>query len=98
MEAITKLEPDIIVKGGDYTVKTVVGNELAEVVIFPTVEGHSTTRIIDENIDNRSQRVYRTKYYVYLETKHEVAGYDFHPENLHLVKDYDWVIHQVPKF
>ena len=29
----------------------------------------------------------------YLETKHEVAGYDFHPENLPLVKDYDWVIH-----
>ena len=29
----------------------------------------------------------------YLETKYEVAGYDFHPENLPLVKDYDWVIH-----
>lgn len=48
LEAITKLEPDIIVKGGDYTVETVVGNELAKVVIFPTVEGHSTTRIIDD--------------------------------------------------
>ena len=54
LEAITKLEPDIIVKGGDYTVDTVVGNELAEVVIFPTVEGHSTTRIIDEDTNNRS--------------------------------------------
>ena len=54
LEAITKLEPDIIVKGGDYTVDTVVGNELAEVVIFPTVEGHSTTRIIDEDINNGS--------------------------------------------
>ena len=39
--------PNIIVKGGDYTVDTVVGNELAEVVIFPTVEGASTTRLID---------------------------------------------------
>tara|TARA_B100001057_G_scaffold336998_1_gene337839 strand:- start:3542 stop:4351 length:810 start_codon:yes stop_codon:yes gene_type:complete len=29
----------------------------------------------------------------YLEKKHEVAGYDFHPENLPYVKDYDWVIH-----
>ena len=48
LEAMTKLEPDIIVKGGDYTVDTVVGNELAKVVIFPTVEGHSTTRIIDD--------------------------------------------------
>lgn len=29
----------------------------------------------------------------YLAKKHEVAEYDFHPENLPLVKDYDWVIH-----
>ena len=48
LEAITKLEPDIIVKGGDYTFDTVVGNELAKVVIFPTVEGHSTTTIIND--------------------------------------------------
>ena len=54
LQAITKLEPDIIVKGGDYTFDTVVGNHLAKVVIFPTVEGHSTTRIIDENINNRT--------------------------------------------
>ena len=40
--------PNIIVKGGDYTVDTVVGNELAEVVIFPTIAGASTTKIIDE--------------------------------------------------
>ena len=54
LESITKLEPDIIVKGGDYTFDTVVGNHLAKVVIFPTVEGHSTTRIIDEDINYRS--------------------------------------------
>ena len=48
LQAITKLEPDIIVKGGDYTFDTVVGNELAKVVIFPTVEGHSTTRMIND--------------------------------------------------
>ena len=40
------LQPDIIVKGGDYIPETVVGNHLAEVIIFPTVEGHSTTNII----------------------------------------------------
>ena len=51
LEAMTVLEPDIIVKGGDYTFDTVVGNHLAEVVIFPTVEGHSTTSII-KKIDN----------------------------------------------
>ena len=47
LEVITKLEPDIIVKGGDYTFDTVVGNHLAKVVIFPTVEGHSTTKTIE---------------------------------------------------
>ena len=45
---IKKTQPDIIVKGGDYTVETVVGNDLAEVNIFPKVEGHSTTHIIKE--------------------------------------------------
>ena len=54
LETITKLEPDIIVKGGDYTFDTVVGNHLAKVVIFPTVEGHSTTRIINEDINYRT--------------------------------------------
>jgi len=29
----------------------------------------------------------------YLEPNHEVSGYDFDPENLPFVKDYDWVIH-----
>jgi ADP-L-glycero-D-manno-heptose 6-epimerase len=29
----------------------------------------------------------------YLESKHEVSGYEFTPEQLPLVKDYDWVIH-----
>jgi D-beta-D-heptose 7-phosphate kinase/D-beta-D-heptose 1-phosphate adenosyltransferase len=44
---IEEIKPDIIVKGGDYTVSTTVGNELARVIIFPTVEGFSTTKIID---------------------------------------------------
>ena len=40
--------PDIIVKGGDWTVQTTVGNELAEVRIFPRIEGHSTSDIIEK--------------------------------------------------
>jgi D-beta-D-heptose 7-phosphate kinase/D-beta-D-heptose 1-phosphate adenosyltransferase len=44
---IKSLRPDVIVKGGDYTVEQVVGHDLASVVIFPTVEGHSTTKIIE---------------------------------------------------
>ena len=38
---------DIIVKGGDYTPKEVVGNDLAEVVIFGTIDGYSSTKIIE---------------------------------------------------
>lgn len=46
LETMEKVQPDIIVKGGDYIPETVVGNHLAEVIIFPTIEGHSTTNII----------------------------------------------------
>ena len=52
LELIQAIKPDIIVKGGDYTPETVVGNDFVksyggEVVIIPTVEGFSTTGIID---------------------------------------------------
>jgi D-beta-D-heptose 7-phosphate kinase/D-beta-D-heptose 1-phosphate adenosyltransferase len=51
LELIQALKPDVLVKGGDYTVETVVGHEevLAaggRVEIVPTVEGFSTTNII----------------------------------------------------
>ena len=48
---IKRVKPDIITKGGDYTVDTVVGHELAEVVIIPTVENFSTTNTI-QRINN----------------------------------------------
>ena len=44
---IKKLKPALIVKGGDYTVEQVIGHDLAPVHIVPTVEGYSTTRIIE---------------------------------------------------
>ena len=51
LELIRALRPDVLVKGGDYTVDTVVGHEevLAaggRVEIVPTVEGFSTTNIV----------------------------------------------------
>ena len=46
-ELIKKLKPHVIVKGGDYTVEQVVGYDLADVHIVNTVEGYSTTRIIE---------------------------------------------------
>lgn len=51
LELIRALQPDVLVKGGDYTVETVVGHEevLAaggRVELVPTVEGFSTTGIV----------------------------------------------------
>jgi D-beta-D-heptose 7-phosphate kinase/D-beta-D-heptose 1-phosphate adenosyltransferase len=52
MELIRAVKPDVLVKGGDYSVQTVVGHEevLAaggRVEIVPTVEGFSTTQIVE---------------------------------------------------
>jgi len=44
---IKEVVPHVIVKGGDYTVEQVVGHDLADVHIVPTVEGYSTTGIIE---------------------------------------------------
>ena len=46
-ELIKDIKPDLIVKGGDYTVETVVGHDLAPVHLVPTIEGYSTTNIIE---------------------------------------------------
>ena len=46
-EAIKEIRPDVIVKGGDYTVEQVVGNDIAKVEIFPTFKDYSTTKIIE---------------------------------------------------
>ena len=46
-ELIKELKPHVIVKGGDYTIETVVGHELADVHLVQTVEGYSTTSIIE---------------------------------------------------
>lgn len=48
-ELIKQLQPDLIVKGGDYTVEEIVGHDLAPVHIVPTVEGYSTTNIIENS-------------------------------------------------
>lgn len=45
---IKSVKPDVIVKGGDYTVETTVGNDLAEVIIFPRVKDYSTSKILEE--------------------------------------------------
>lgn len=47
-DLIKQLQPAIIVKGGDYTPEQVVGNDIAQVVIFPIIDGYSTTKLIEE--------------------------------------------------
>jgi D-beta-D-heptose 7-phosphate kinase/D-beta-D-heptose 1-phosphate adenosyltransferase len=51
LELVRALRPDVLVKGGDYTLETVVGQEDViaaggRVEIVPTVEGFSTSNII----------------------------------------------------
>ena len=52
IHVIEEVRPDILIKGGDYTVETVVGSDLVlgyggEVRLVPLVEGLSTTRLAD---------------------------------------------------
>lgn len=45
LELISALRPNVIVKGGDYLQKDVIGNQFALVLLCPLVEGYSTTSI-----------------------------------------------------
>jgi D-beta-D-heptose 7-phosphate kinase/D-beta-D-heptose 1-phosphate adenosyltransferase len=52
-ELITALLPDVLVKGGDYTIETIVGAKEVianggKVIINPIVDGFSTTNIIEK--------------------------------------------------
>jgi D-glycero-beta-D-manno-heptose 1-phosphate adenylyltransferase len=53
LQLITTLLPDVLVKGGDYTIEQIVGSKEVianggRVVINPIVEGFSTTGIIEQ--------------------------------------------------
>jgi D-beta-D-heptose 7-phosphate kinase/D-beta-D-heptose 1-phosphate adenosyltransferase len=48
LRLIQDLKPDIVVKGGDYAKADVVGNGIAEVIIFNTIEGYSTTDTLNK--------------------------------------------------
>ena len=55
LELIRAIKPDVLVKGGDYTVDTVVGHEDViasggRVEIIPTVEGFSTSNIVKKMV------------------------------------------------
>lgn len=50
---ISNLNPDILAKGGDYEIRTIVGHEIVqknggEVILIPFVDGFSSTNIINK--------------------------------------------------
>ncbi len=52
LETVKALRPDVIVKGGDYKLDSIVGAREVEswggeVVVVPITEGHSTTSLIE---------------------------------------------------
>lgn len=61
LELISLLNPDVLVKGGDWTRETTVGREVVEgsggeVVILPFVEGNSTTNIVETILKRYAKR------------------------------------------
>jgi D-beta-D-heptose 7-phosphate kinase/D-beta-D-heptose 1-phosphate adenosyltransferase len=61
LELISFLQPDILVKGGDWTKETTVGKELVEnlggeVVILPFVGGRSTSSLIETILKRYAKR------------------------------------------
>ena len=56
LELISQINPDVLVKGGDYSVDEIVGNELVssaggQVLTVPFVKGFSSTNFIDKIIN-----------------------------------------------
>lgn len=45
---IQEIQPDLIVKGGDYKIEDVVGGDMAEVKIFKLVQGKSTSSLLSQ--------------------------------------------------
>ena len=51
-DLINSIQPDIIVKGGDYSPQDVIGSNVCQVKIFEFIDGYSTTKTI-ESISHR---------------------------------------------
>jgi rfaE bifunctional protein nucleotidyltransferase chain/domain len=53
LNLINELQPDVLIKGGDYTVETIVGAKEVlsyggKIEIIPFLEGYSTTNVIEK--------------------------------------------------
>ena len=50
-ELIKRINPDVLVKGGDYENKSIVGSDLVnEVILINFTEGYSTTNFLKRTI------------------------------------------------
>lgn len=48
LKLIQQVQPDILVKGGDYSPENIIGKEFVkQVIVVPLLDGFSTTRIIE---------------------------------------------------
>lgn len=59
LELIKIVKPNVLIKGGDYTIEQIVGREFVEenggvVLTIPLIQGRSTTNLIDK-IKNENQ-------------------------------------------
>ena len=57
IQLINTISPDILVKGGDYSIEDIVGKDIVEknggkVITVPLVKGRSTTNIFNKIIDS----------------------------------------------
>jgi D-beta-D-heptose 7-phosphate kinase/D-beta-D-heptose 1-phosphate adenosyltransferase len=63
---ISELQPDVLVKGGDWPVEKIIGRDVVEarggkVVTIPFVEGASTTGIIEKILKNYPEELSRRR-------------------------------------
>jgi D-beta-D-heptose 7-phosphate kinase/D-beta-D-heptose 1-phosphate adenosyltransferase len=61
LDIIAQIKPDILVKGGDWTVETIVGRDIVEsyggkVLSLPLTEGVSTTAIVNDIASHLSKQ------------------------------------------
>ncbi|NWF93826.1 MAG: D-glycero-beta-D-manno-heptose 1-phosphate adenylyltransferase [Syntrophaceae bacterium] len=62
LELISSLQPDVLVKGGDWTKEAIVGREVVEgsggeVILLPFVEGSSTSNLIQKILERYGKKI-----------------------------------------
>jgi len=65
LELIKQIKPDIITKGDDYTPINVIGNGLAKVVIIPRIGNHSTTKMVEQQMNKTNTIDSKRGYWTY---------------------------------